>query len=127
MASFVSILKKVGSVILGIEHIAAPIAEIALPAFAGQIAEVDSLFTRLQSSISTVEANSPVGTNGQLKSDAVTADFNSALSLAQSVLGFTGKQITYDAAALQAAINAQVAAYNAMATLKGSFKVVSSK
>ena len=124
MASFITILKKVGSVLLGVEHLAAPIAEIAFPQFAGAIAEVDSLTGRLQNAITTVEANSPVGTDGSLKSAAVIADFNAAIGLAQSVAGFAGKQISYDAGALQAAINAQVNAYNAAAALKASFHMV---
>ena len=122
--SFISILKTIGKTILGVEHLAAPIAEVAFPQFAGAIAEVDSLTSRLQSAIVTVEANSPVGTAGTLKSDVVTQDFNAAIGLAQSIAGFAGKQISYDASALQTAINSQVAAYNALAALKASFKVV---
>ena len=122
--SFISILQKVGGILLGVEHVAAPIAEVVFPQFAGAVAEVDSLTARLQSAITTVEANAPVGTAGQLKSDAVTNDFNAAIGLVQSIMGFSGKAVSYDAAALQTAINAQVAAYNAMAALKTSIKVV---
>lgn len=122
--SFISILKTIGSVFLGIEHVAAPIAEALIPAAAPVIAEIDSIFSRLQSAITTVEAQSPVGTAGAVKSDVVTQDFNASLGVAQSVLAMAGKQLSYDTAALQTAINAQVAAYNAMAAVKASFKVI---
>lgn len=122
--SFVSILKSIGTVLFGIEHVAAPIAEALLPAAAPVIAEVDSIFARLQTAITTVEAQSPVGTSGTVKSDVVTQDFNASLGVAQSVLAMAGKQLSYDTAALQTAINAQVAAYNAMAAVKASFKVI---
>jgi hypothetical protein len=122
--SFISILKTIGSTLLGIEHVAVPIADALLPAADPIIAEVDTLFGRLQNAITTVEANSPVGTAGTLKSDIVTQDFNASLGVAQSVLAMAGKQLSYDTAALQTAINAQVTAYNAMAALKASFKVI---
>ena len=68
--------------------------------------------------------NNPVSGQGQLKSDMVTNDFASGLELTQQILALEGKQLTYDAAQLQIAINSQVAAYNAMAALKASFKVI---
>jgi len=124
--SFISILKKIGSTVLGIEHVAAPIAEIAFPSLAGVIGEVDTLTQRLQTAIVTVEANNPVG-NGQLKSDAVIADFNASLALAQSIAHAAGQQVTYDTAQLQTTINAFVTAYNEAAKLKASIKISPTK
>lgn len=124
MKGFLSILKTIGTTVLGIEHAAAPIAEALLPAASPIIAEVDTLFTRLQSAIVTVEAHSPVGTAGTLKADIVAQDFDAGLSATQGILALTGKKIVYDAALFAKARDLQVAAYNAMAELKDTFKVV---
>lgn len=121
--SFVSILKTIGSAILGVEHIAAPIAEIALPQFAPIIAKVDGIFGRLQNAITTIETQRPTD-HGQVKADAVKADFEAGLAVALDALNLAGKKVAYDDAALQRAIDSQVAAYNAMAAVKASFKVV---
>lgn len=82
------------------------------------------IFDRLQTAITTVEASSPLQ-DGTVKSGAVVTDFEAGLSVTQAILAVDGKKLVYDDAALQSAINAQVAAYNAFATLKASFKVVS--
>ena len=119
--SFICILKKVGSVALGIEHVAAPILEAAVPGLAPVVATVDGLVQRIQNTITTVEANGPVSGGGQLKSAAVVSDFQSAIDLASTIAGLEGKTMTYDQQALQDAITAQVAAYNAFAKLKASF------
>ena len=123
--SFISILKKIGTVALGIEHVAAPIISIALPQLAGPISIVDGIFQRLQTAVTTVEANNPVDGQGQVKAAAVTADFEAGLELTQSILAAENKKLTYDTAALQEAISAQVTALNAMAKVKASFKTVS--
>lgn len=124
MASFTSILKRIGEVALGIERVTAPIAEIALPQFAPIIARVDATFQRLQNAVATVEANNPLDGQGNLKAQAVTTDFEAGLAFTQYVLALEGKQLVYDPSALQLAINTQVAAYNAMAQVKASFRVV---
>jgi hypothetical protein len=122
--SFVGILKKVGTILVGVEHIAAPIVGVAFPALAGPIGLIDNVFQKLQNTIITVENNNPVTGQGQLKADAVVNDFNAGLDLTQQVLALKGEMLTYDSAALQESITSQVAAYNAMAKLKASFKVV---
>jgi hypothetical protein len=122
--SFVSILKKIVGVATGIEQIAVPVAETVLPQFAPLIAEADGIFKRLQTTVATVEASNPAAGQGQIKAAAVTADFQSGLALVQQVLALEGKTLTYDDTALQTAINSQVAAYNAMAQIQASFKIV---
>ena len=122
--SFISILKKIGSVVLGAEHVIAPIAESLLPTLSGPIAAIDDIFQRLQATITTVEVSTPTDGQGTVKSAAVVADFESGLSFTQSILALEGKKLIWDDVQLQAAITAQVAAYNAMAALKASFKVV---
>jgi C4-type Zn-finger protein len=86
-------------------------------------ATIDGVVSRIQNAIATVEANNPVG-DGQLKAAAVQADFQSAIDLAQQIAKLEGKTMVYDQAAFSAAVNAQVAAFNAFSTLKASFKLV---
>lgn len=117
--SFLSILKTV-------ERVAVPIAEVAIPQAAPVIATIDSIFTRLQGSIATAEVQPPFVT-APAKSASVTADFEAALQLLAAGLNLTGHTITYDKAALQDAINHQVAAFNAMAKVKASFTVTDAK
>jgi hypothetical protein len=124
MPSFISILKKIEQIAIGIEHVAAPIAETLLPQFAPLIARVDGMFTNLQTAVATVEMNSPVDGQGALKAQAVTADFEAGLAFTQSVLAPSNLKLSYDEMALQEAIAAQVTAFNAMAKVKASFKVV---
>ncbi len=125
--SFLSILHKVGDVAIGVEHIAAPIATVLLPQFAGPISLVDSLFGRVQSSIQTVEIASPKAA-GEVKAAAVSKDFELALGVSDTIiapiLAAKGQMLTYDHAALAAAISAQVAAYNAFAIVKASVSIV---
>jgi len=122
--SFISILKTIGQVATGIEQIAVPIATAVMPQYAPKIAQADSLFQGLQTAIATVEASNPVDGQGAIKSAAVVSDFQASLSVAQEALALDGKMLTYDSTALQTAINAQVTAYNAMAAVKASFKVI---
>jgi len=124
--SFISVLKKIGQVAIGIEHVAAPVVSSLIPGAAPIIGALDNLFTRVQTTIQTVELTSPVG-GGQLKAAVVVTDFEAGLETTQAVLALTGKHLEYDAALLQDAINNQVAAYNSFAKLKGSFKVVDLK
>lgn len=121
--SFISILKKVGTILVGVEHIAAPIIGATFPALAGPIGLLDNIFQKLQNTIITVEHNNPISGNGQLKSDATINDFNAGLDLTQQILALRGEKLTYDAKLLQDIIIHQVAAYNSMAGLKASFKV----
>lgn len=117
--SFISILKKVGSVVLGVEKVAEPVVESLFPAST----PLFDIFDRLQTAITTVEAANPLQ-SGTVKSGIVVSDFEAGLTVTQAILAADGKKLVYDDGALQSAINAQVAAYNAYATLKASFKVV---
>lgn len=121
--SFLSILKTIGKDFLAVEKVAAPIASVAFPQFAGAINLVDNFVQKVQGTIVTIEANNPVDGQGQLKSASVINDFVSGLELTQSMLALDHKKLTFDQTKLQAAIDAQVAAYNNFAALKASFKV----
>ena len=123
--SFLSILRKIGSTVIGAERVVAPIAEDLLPAYSGTIAALDGIFQRLQAAIATAETTLPQDGQGSVKLPAVIADFDAGLELTQSILAAEGKKLTYDPVQLKAAIDSQVAAFNAMADVKASFKIVS--
>lgn len=106
----------VGKDALALAPVAGGIIGLVNPA-AGAL--IIGLAGRITASVTSVEQTITDAKAGALKSQTVIADFQNALGLAQEI---TGKTFTYDAAALQAAIDGQVAAFNAMATLKASVK-----
>ncbi len=122
--SFWDVLKKVGRAVAGIEHTVAPIVEMALPQFAPEIAMLDGWVNRVHSAVITVEHNLPGDGQGGIKQNAVIADFEAGIDITNAVLAQRGKMLQYDNGALQTAINSFVAAYNALATVKQSFKEV---
>ncbi len=119
--SFISILKKVGQTALGVEKV---VAATGLGAGIPGFLLLDSLLQRIPSAIIRGEIGNPVDKQGAIKAEVVVADFNEGLDFTQQILGLKGEKLAYDAALLQESINAQVAALNAMAKLKASFKVV---
>ena len=60
---------------------------------------------------------------GKEKSELVVSEFEAGLETTQEILATQNKQLVYDKAALQEFIDAQVAAYKAMAKVKESFKI----
>lgn len=119
--SFLSILKTIGTDALKIEPIAAAAVSLVNPALANLM---NGISGKIQSAVTNAELTITQAKSGGVKADAVVADFESGLSIAQEVLAAEGKAITYDPSALQTAINNQVAAFNAAAALKASFKIV---
>lgn len=124
MPSFMNILKKIGSLVVGVEHVVAPIAEQLLPQYSGVIITLDKLFTNFQTAVVTVEANAPVGTDGKIKESAVIADFEASLEVASNVAEASGQVLVYDKAELKLALADQVSAYNRMSKVKASIKMV---
>lgn len=118
--SFISIIKT----IVGVEHAITPILSV-IPGVGSIATGIDAIAQRLIGGIATAEANNPADGQGGIKAAAVVSDFQAGLELTQSVLAIEHKKLEYDAAMLQTAINAQVAAFNAMAALKASFRVTS--
>lgn len=122
--SFSSIFKKTASILLTVGKVVEPIAiaagETALPEFKNEFVMLDDLFKATQDNIAAVEV---VNASGATKQAKVAADFEAGLNEAAAVFNMTGKTITYDTVALKAGIDAQVAAYNAFATVKASIKV----
>ena len=122
--SFWSALKKVGTIALGIERVAGPIAAALYPPVAPAIGMLDTWVQRVTNTIVTVEQNSPIDGQGQVKSLAVIADFEAGLDFTNSILAARHKRLDYDKQELQNAINGFVAGYNALAKVKASFKEV---
>ncbi len=118
--SFISILKKIGTVALGIEHVA---SASGLGSLIPGFAMIDPIFQSIANGVVRIEANNPL-TPGADKASAVTQDFAAGLDTFQQILAARKEKLTYDAVALQAAIDAQVAAFNAMAKVKASFAIV---
>ncbi len=122
--SFLGILKKIGTVALGIEHVAAPILGGLYPPAAPWLAKLDNAAQLLLGSVVATENNNPKDGQGGIKSEAVNADLNAYLDTMNAGLAFANKQIVDDKALRQEAINASVAAFNTMAKWKASFKTV---
>ncbi len=122
--SFLNILKKIGGVALGIEHVAAPILGTIYPPAAPYLAKLDNVVQTLHASVIATEANNPTDGQGGIKSTAVNADLNAYMDTLNSGLSFANKKIEDDPALRQAAIDATVAGYNATSKWKASWKVV---
>jgi hypothetical protein len=115
--TFLSIFQSVAGFVGKLLPIAGTAISIMEPQFA-------PLVSVIQNAIVTAEANNPVGTAGQAKSQSVIADFNAALAVTQQVAAIKGEKVVYDQAKLQDAINNQVSAYNAMRDLLASIQMV---
>jgi len=122
--SFLSVLKKIGTVALGIEHVAAPIISVADPALAPFITKLDGWLSRTQIAIQSAEATIVDAKAGGLKQAAVIQDFENGLQTAQDALAVTGKTIQYDKAQYEKVIADFVAAYNDAAAFKATWKIV---
>jgi len=118
--SFISILKKIGGVVVTGEHIA---AATGLGSLIPGFAVIDKVFQIIPQSIASNEVAAPQDKQGPLKLPMVVADFDAGLGLMREILDAKGQKLTYDEAALARAIAAQVTAFNEMATVKASFSI----
>ena len=116
--SFISILKTIETDVIGVVRIAEPIVEAIVPASL----PIFSIFDKLTNAVKTAEVGMPNAT-GDAKALAVVNDFQDALALTQQILATNGQQLTYDAVAVQKAVNDQVTVFNDFATIMASFKV----
>jgi len=121
MASFMTVLKKIGSIAATVEHGVAPVAEALLPQFASEIAAVDNIVQKVQGGILAAENT---GMTGDQKANSVIAAFEASLADVQSFAAAAGYKATYDVASLNNAITAGVAMFNALATVKASYSLV---
>ena len=122
--SFLSVLKKIGTVALGIEHVAAPIISVADPALAPFITKLDGWLSRTQTAIQSAEVTITDAKAGGLKQAAVIQDFQDGIQTAQDALAVTGKTIQYDTVEYQKVIADFVTAYNDAAAFKATWKIV---
>ncbi len=122
--SFISVLKKIGGVALGIEHFAEPFIKVAVPGSAGVFDILDPIFAQIPVSIAKNELGNPVDKQGALKEPQTVADFEAGLAGTQAILAATGKHLSWDDAKLKANIAQWVAAYNGAAELRASFHLV---
>jgi len=119
--SFLSILKTIGEDALKIEPVAAAAVSFINPTLANLM---NGISGKIQTAVTNAELTVTQAKSGGVKSATVVSDFESGLDIAQEVLSAEGKAITYDPVQLQTAINNYVAAFNATAALKASFKIV---
>lgn len=124
MVNFFSILKKAGSMVLGIEHVAVPLLSIADPALAPALSKLDTWVTRLTNGVVTVEAQVQQAKAGGFKQDAVVADVQNALADLNSGLALMGKTIQYDPAELPKLVKMSADFYNEVANFKSNWKIV---
>ena len=117
-------IKKIGSVALGIEHVAVPIIEIAEPQLTPILTKIDGWINRTQAAVLSVESTVTQAKAGGLKQDAVIADFENGLQTAQAALAVTGKTIQYDVEGYKKVIADFVAAYNDAAAFKATWKII---
>src|ERR1700729_3197853 len=103
--SFLSVLKKIGTVALGIEHVAVPIISSVDPALAPILTKLDGWITRTQTAVQSAEVTYTEAKAGGLKSNAVLQDFENGIQTAQDALAVAGKTIQYDAAQYQKVIS----------------------
>jgi hypothetical protein len=116
----VHVLEEADTGLNDAEQFLEPILEKAYPLSTPAFA----LFDRMQTAIQAAERLVTAPDSGAVKASLVDQDFNASLVTAQNVLLLRGKQLTYDMVLQAAARDAQVAAYNAMAALYSSFKVI---
>jgi hypothetical protein len=122
--SFLSVLKKIGTVALGIEHIAVPIISAADPAVGPLLAKLDGWLSRTQTAVQSAELTFTDAKAGGLKQAAVIQDFENGLQTAQDALAVMGKTIQYDKTQYEKVIADFVTAYSDAAAFKASWKVV---
>lgn len=121
--SFLSVLKKIGTVALGIEKVAVPVLSVADPALAPFLTRLDGWLSRTQTAVQQAEVTITDAKSGGLKQAAVIQDFENSLQTAQDALAVTGKTIQYDAALYQKVIADFVTAYNDAALFKATWKI----
>lgn len=124
MKSFWNALKKIGGVVLNVEHAVAPIVVNIDPALAPFVGVFEGWVNRVHGMVITAEANNPVDGQGQIKLQAVVADFEAGLSIANAIAGAKGKKIDYNHPKFNESVGHLVAFYNGMAEVKASFKEV---
>lgn len=121
--NFFDVLKKIIPIATTVEHFAVPVIAGLYPSTAPVLMKLDSMVSRVQSTMVTIEQQAPDSVTGDQKAAATITDFNAYISDLKSALGLAGKTVTYDTAELAAAITSQHDAYNHFANVKASIKI----
>ena len=111
-------------IVKGVAKGLATVGQFAEPAISLFNPPLGALVGRVSGMVVSAEAAIPEDGKGPEKHAQVVSGFNDQLALAQSFLKLGGRQMTYDAALLDAAIKADVARMNAYAALSKSVKVI---
>lgn len=122
--SFWNVLKKIAVGAVKAEQAALPLINLIDPALGTILSKLDPVFAKVITTVAVVEMNNPLDGQGQIKSNAVIADFEAGLATTQSVLALKNEKLTYDDAALQKTISDFANGYNGLAAVKQSFKIV---
>lgn len=110
--------------VVGIEHnVAVPVLGGLYPPAIPILAKIDSIVSRVQTTMVTIEATTPDTVTGQQKADATVSDFNAYINDLKSSLGLVDKTVSYDNVELQDAITSQHDAYTHFAKVKASIKI----
>ena len=129
LMSFLSILKTVGTDLLGVSKTVVADVENNAPAISAALSALNpaagAIFNTVTSSITAAEQYFSTPKSGAQKLTYVLGDFSQGLAIAQQVLALNGSTLNYNSTALTNFVNAQVAAMNALATLQGSFNITS--
>lgn len=121
--NFFNALQKLLPFAAAAEHFAVPIVSGLYPPAAPILAQLDSIVSRVQTTMVTIEKQAPDSVTGEQKAAATITDFNAYISDLKSSLGLAGKTVSYDQAELQAAITSQHDAYTHFANVKASIKI----
>lgn len=122
--SFLSVLKKIGQVAVGIEHVAVPVISVADPALAPYLTKLDGWIAKTQTAIQQAEITITQAKAGGMRQAAVIQDFENSLQTAQDALAVEGKTIQYNVDLYKKVIDDFVLAYNDAATFKATWKIV---
>lgn len=122
--NFFQVLKKVGTVLLGIEKVAVPIISAADPALAPILSKLDNWIGRTVNAVVTIEGSVTQAKAGGLKQAAVLQDFQLGIADAQSALAIVGKTIKYDEALYKKVIDDFALAFNDATVFKGTWQIV---
>lgn len=114
--SFLSVLKKIGGGLLVVAETAAPIVSVFNPG-------VGEIIRRITGAVVKAEDAFPNSGSGTDKLQAAIGDFDAGLAITQEVLSMRGENLSYDENALKDANSSLVSFYNAVAKLKGSFRI----
>lgn len=115
--NFLGIVKGIGKGLGAVAQVAEPAISLFNPPLGALVGKVRTM-------VINAEAQIPEDGKGVEKHASVVSGFNEQLAMAQGFLKLGGKQMTYDAALLDASIKAEADCMNSYAALARSVKVI---